>query len=261
MTDGNDAPRIIRPDDPDVPAEIRAMWPQEVPELHIRGPFPMTKPAIAIVGTTTPSPIARGWAYECAREAARCGWLVVSGMAAGIDRAAHEGALDGDGITVAVVANGLDRPFPPGSEAFTERIISTGGSVVSIAPPGTMATSAGLLLRNRFTSAFADIVLAVQARGRGGTLATTRHATRQRKLLATFLPPAQSSVDEWEGNRALVSSDAPWRDRDLVWRPAIALSDPSELPELFAHWQSIEPVDVPPAVFETRPEKQLRLLE
>ena len=111
------------------------------------------------------------------------------------------------------------------------------------------------------TTAIADIVLAVQAKGRGGTIATTRHACRQGRLLATFRPPPRGYQADWEGNHLLLGDESPWRDRDLTWEPAFALSDPADLAELFAHFETRPPVDAPARFRETRKPEQPRLLE
>ncbi|MCC6705413.1 MAG: DNA-processing protein DprA [Thermomicrobiales bacterium] len=253
--------RIVLPGDDDLPDDIRAYWPEAVPALYVRGPFPTAQPAIAIIGTTAPSPIARSWAFACGREAVRSGWAVVSGMARGIDGAAHEGALAAGGVTIGVVANGLDSHYPPGRESLTQRVLERGGTIVSISPPGIEATHEGLLLRNQFTCAMSDIVLAVQSRGRGGTLAATRHAARQGKLIAAFAPPADGEREEWSGNELLLGEASPWRDRAITWRPACRLTDPAQLPELFAHFARQPSVDAPDRLFETRKPEQPRLLE
>ena len=261
MSDERGPDRSIRFGDPDVPVEIRAFWPNEVPQLYVRGPFPTPRPAIAIIGTTDPCPIARAWAFSCGQEAARAGWTVVSGLARGIDGAAHEGALAGSGVTIGVVANGLDSYFPDGRESLTLRLLAGGGSIISISPPGTNATSERLLLRNRFTSAVSDVVLAVQARGRGGTLATARHAALQGKLLATFAPPDDDHAGEWSGNALLLDGQPPWRDRAIAWEPAFCLTDPAQLTELFAHFAARPPVDAAGRLEETRKPEQPGLLE
>jgi DNA processing protein len=186
---------------------------------------------------------------------------VVSGLARGIDNAAHEGALAAGGITIGVAANGLDGFSVAGRESIVDRIVGTGGTIVSIAPPGGPPTRERLLLRNQFTSGLADVVLAVQSRGRGGTLATMRHACRQGKIIATVNPPLDSIAADWSGNAMLLASESPWNDRNLHWRPAIALSTPADLVELFAHFRNAPRVDAMPPVYETQKPVQPRLLE
>ncbi len=255
------ADRVVRPNDPELPIDVRIIWPAETSELHVRGPFPLARPAISIIGTTDPDPIARAWAFDCARLAVEAGWVIVSGMARGIDRAAHEGALAAGGVTAAVVANGLDLVYPQGSENLRDRILGAGGTIISISAPGEPATADRLLRRNRFTSAFADVVLAVQCHDRGGTIATMRHAARLGRTLATMAPPKRARPDAWSGNKLLTGQQAPWRDREIYWRPAYTLADPADLSKLFAHWRERPSVDGPAAVFETQKPEQPRLLE
>jgi hypothetical protein len=252
--------RIVQPYDPDVSSDLRALWPSAIPELHVLGAFPTPRPAIAIVGTREPEPEARALAFAYAREAARLGWAVVSGLARGVDHAAHEGALAGEGVTVAVAANGLDSFTLAGRDRMVERIVASGGAVISVSPPGSIPTRDTLLLRNEFTSGFADVVLAVQFRGRGGTLATVRHACRQNRMIATIQPPPAVEPEAWAGNVMLLSPDSPWRDRAILWKPAVALADPRELSQLFAQSLAAS-VDASHRFHETQKPVQPRLLE
>jgi predicted Rossmann fold nucleotide-binding protein DprA/Smf involved in DNA uptake len=261
MSNLHDAEYIVGSEDSRIAAGVRAHWPDEVSQLHMRGPLPGSRPAIAIIGTTDPDPLARAWAFTTAQLAARSGWDVVSGLTRGIDMAAHEGALSAGGVTIGVVAHGLDLFEPSGRAVLAERMLGLGGSLISIVPAGTPVSAERLLLRNQFTSGFADIVLTVQSRGRGGTLATMRHACRQRKLLASFAPPAHAEPDAWSGNTLLLAEASPWRDRNLHWQPAVRLEAPQDLAQLFAHFSNRPAVDDPHPVRETRKPEQPRLLE
>lgn len=254
--------RRVSHDDPLIPAFVRQIWPEGIPAIFVRGEWPIDAPALAIVGATDPVPYARTWAFRLGQEAARRGWVVVSGLARGIDAAAHEGALAGGGITVAVVANGLDTIFPIEHASLVERIIEQGGAIVSISPPGTLATRERLLLRNQLTSAFSRAVIAVQARGRGGSLATMRHAVLQRRFIAACTPPVSANDVDWEGNALLLGSTPPWPDRDIDWWPALPVDMDQGLETLFAVLDALpDPVDAGVPLRETPVESQLRLLE
>jgi DNA processing protein len=200
MSRPSDDIRRITSDHSTIPSAARLVWPDAVPALFVRGIWPVDRPAIAIVGSTDPAPIAREWAFRLGQISADRGWVVVSGLARGIDAAAHEGALAGGGISVAVVANGLDSVYPAEHASLAKRMVERGGALISIAPTGEAATRERLLLRNQVTSALSNAVICVQARGRGGSLATMRHAVLQRRIIAACTMPEDAAEAEWAGN-------------------------------------------------------------
>lgn len=210
-------------DDPELPVWVRNAWPPEREVLHGIGTPDWSRPALAIVGTTRPSPIASEWAFRLGRDAAARGWSVVSGLAKGIDACAHEGAIAGGGHTLAVIAHDINPTSRPPRHSLFARVLDAGGAMVSVSDPGERATAERLLLRNKWTSAFSIGVVAVQARGRGGTLATMRHAFHQGRVMAAFQPPSDAPEDEWSGNVLLLSETPPWRlarNAAYAWQPS-----------------------------------------
>lgn len=210
-------------DDPALPVWARDAWPAERTMLHGVGTLDWSRPALAIVGTTRPSPIAREWAYQLGNEAAIRGWSVVSGLAEGIDSCAHEGAIAVGGHTLAVIARGINPNRRPPESSLVARILNAGGAIVSVSEPGERGTAERLLLRNKWISAFSIGVVAVQARGRGGTLATMRHAFHQGRVMAAFQPPVDAAQDDWNGNFLLLSETPPWRlarNASYAWQPS-----------------------------------------
>jgi len=134
------------------------------------------RPAVAIVGARNASGNGRGLATELARDLGAAGLAVVSGLARGIDAAAHVGALDSG--TIAVVAGGLDVIYPPEHQELHERI-ARDGVVVSEMPPGTQPTARHFPRRNRIIAGLALGVLVVEAARRSGSLITARLALEQ----------------------------------------------------------------------------------
>jgi DNA processing protein len=135
--------------------------------------------AVALVGGRNASANGRRIAEDLAAEVARAGLVVVSGMARGIDAAAHEGALSVGrplGRTIAVVAGGLDVPYPP-EHAELQRRIAAAGAVVTEAPPGTVPQSRHFPRRNRIIAGLVLGVVVVKAAPRSGSLITARLAT------------------------------------------------------------------------------------
>lgn len=147
--------------------------------LYVRGnPQLLRQPAVAIVGARNATEGGKDNARAFARHLAGRGWTIVSGLARGIDAAAHEGALqagaDGGG-TVAVLACGLDITYPRQNAALAEAV-AAGGALVTEYPPGTPALPFRFPDRNRLVAALARGVLVVEAASQSGSLGTARLA-------------------------------------------------------------------------------------
>ncbi len=162
-------------DHPDYPALLRRL-PDAPAQLYVRGDIAcLWHPAIAIVGSRTATPNGFDNARTFARAFSRAGWCVVSGMAAGIDTAAHRGALDLQAPTVAVLGTGIDTAYPPGNAALMEEIAHL-GAVVSEYPPGAAAHPGRFPRRNRIVAGLCLGTLVVEAQYRSGALITARLA-------------------------------------------------------------------------------------
>lgn len=147
--------------------------------LFVRGnPELLQRPAVAVVGARSATEGGKDNARAFARHLASRGWTIVSGLARGIDAAAHEGALqaghDGGG-TIAVLANGLDIVYPRTNAALAEAIANA-GALVTEYPPGTPAQPFRFPDRNRLVAALARGVLVVEAAAQSGSLLTARLA-------------------------------------------------------------------------------------
>ena len=147
--------------------------------LAIRGDASLLSArSVAIVGARAASAYGRGVARRLARELAEAGLVIVSGLARGIDAAAHEGALEGGGRTLAIQACGVEQIYPPEHRGLAERIVAS-GALLSELPPGTPPRSPFFPLRNRMISGLAEALVVVEARERSGSLHTVRHALDQ----------------------------------------------------------------------------------
>ena len=148
--------------------------------LFLRGALPPGgRPPVSIVGTRRPSRSGRAAAYRTAREIASVGLPVVSGLARGIDTAAHQGCLDGDGMTVAVLGNGIDAVYPPENKPLAREILAAGGAIVSEYPPGTPPLKYHFPARNRIITGLSRGVLIVEAPDRSGALISAEFALEQ----------------------------------------------------------------------------------
>jgi DNA processing protein len=147
--------------------------------LAVRGdPDALSAPSVAIVGARAASVYGKSAARAFASELAHAGVVVVSGLALGIDAAAHEAALDAGGRTVAVLARGIDGVYPARHRGLADRIEAS-GAIVTEMPPGTSPLPAYFPLRNRIISGLARAVLVVEAREKSGSLLTAGHAADQ----------------------------------------------------------------------------------
>jgi DNA processing protein len=164
--------------DADYPALLKEI-PDPPPILFIRGDRSLLSSLqIAMVGTRNPSPVALKTAQAFAKNFAQFGLTVTSGLALGVDQAAHKGALEARGKTIAVAATGLDRVYPAGHKSLAEEIIKT-GAIVSEFPIGTQPKPGYFPRRNRIISGLSLGVLVVEAAIKSGTLVTAKHAMEQ----------------------------------------------------------------------------------
>ncbi len=169
------------------------------PPLHLYGRFPAGHPIVAVVGSRAASARGVERAGALAADLAARGAVVVSGGAVGIDAAAHAGA---GGRTVAVLASGLDRPYPSRNAALFADIVAAGGALASPFPEGTPVRRWQFLRRNEVIAALADAVVVVEARARSGALHTARAATRISKVVGAC--PGSPGTD------ALLGAGAAW---------------------------------------------------
>jgi DNA processing protein len=131
--------------------------------------------AVTIVGSRRPSSYGRELATKLGREIAASGLTVISGMAMGIDSCAHAGALEAGGLTVAVLGNGVDVPYPQRSARLYEEIVDS-GLVIGELPPRTLPRRWTFPARNRIMAALGGMTVVVEARERSGSLITATMA-------------------------------------------------------------------------------------
>ena len=149
----------------------------EPPVLRTRGRWPPPEgPRVAIVGSRRPSPYGEAVAEQLAADLARAGVIVVSGLALGIDAAAHRGGLVGGGVTVAVMGTGVDIVYPAAHGRLAEEILAAGGALVSQFPDGTAPRRHNFPARNWTMAALSEAVVVVEAAEGSGALITAEAA-------------------------------------------------------------------------------------
>jgi DNA processing protein len=187
---------VYRVLDRDYPHALRDLSSPPDP-VCVRGEL-LPAPSVAIVGTREPTQEAVSYARDLARRLAKRGVTVWSGGAKGIDEAAHSGALAAGGLSVAVVATGLDHCYPAEHAPLYERIVETGGAIVSPFEPSHPATYPSFHLRNGVLAALTQATVVVQAPVVSGARSTSRYARRLRRPL--FVLPASPWDETSAGN-------------------------------------------------------------
>lgn len=175
-------------------------------QLHALGDARMlAAPTVSVVGTRRPTAYGLRVTRAIAGELARGGASVVSGMARGIDAAAHRAALEVDGRTVAVMGTGIDVPYPAGHRALHE-LLATRALVVSEYGSGVTAHSGAFPRRNRIIAALAPVTIVIEAGDRSGALNTARQAVELGRVVAAV--PGQIDSPESCGANELIRDGA-----------------------------------------------------
>jgi DNA processing protein len=198
--------------------------------LYARGRFELLHaPAIAIVGSRNPTPQGLENARAFAAHLAGAGWTIVSGLALGIDGAAHEGALGSPASTIAVVGTGLDIDYPTRHRALTARI-ARDGLVVSEFAIGTPGLAAHFPIRNRIIAGLARGTLVVEAAMQSGSLITARLAAESGREV--FAIPGSIHSPQARGCHALIKQGAKLVDgaSDIVEELGPLRRDPTQVP-------------------------------
>ena len=187
------------------PSALRTL-PDSPPVLLVRGRLErLNEPAVAVVGARAATQYGLNIALQLGEGLARAGFVVVSGLARGIDAAAHRGALRAGGSTVAVMACGPDQVYPPEHADLLGEILENGALITEF-PLGEKPLPFHFPLRNRLISGLSQAVIVVEARPRSGSLITARHALDQgREVLAV---PGPITTPLSQGPNALIRDGA-----------------------------------------------------
>ncbi|MFG1883208.1 DNA-processing protein DprA [Micromonospora sp. NPDC049102] len=202
--------RLVTPDDDEWPARVADLTSLRLPDLSrrvdaetapplcfwVRGAWPLGEAldrSVAVVGARAATGYGQHVATDLGYGLAERDWTVVSGGAFGIDAAAHRGALNADGLTVAVLACGVDRPYPMGNTALFDRIADT-GLLVSEWPPGAEPLRPRFLIRNRVIAGGTLGTVLVEASARSGATQTARRAIFTGRVAMVVPGPVTSAM-------------------------------------------------------------------
>jgi DNA processing protein len=207
---------ILTPEDEAYPERLREIYdPPAV--LWIRGNAELlARPGIAVVGTRQPSPYGAGMAELLSRDLANRRLVILSGMARGVDTAAHKGAIEAGGKTVAVWGTGIDVIYPKENKKLAESIVASGGTIVSEYPLGTFPAPQNFPIRNRILSGMSVGVLVIEAAEYSGTRITARCAMEQNRDVYA-VPGNVTNKNAWGPNTLIKQGaklTATWED---IW--------------------------------------------
>ncbi|HUZ25866.1 MAG TPA: DNA-processing protein DprA, partial [Streptosporangiaceae bacterium] len=186
--------RLICPGEPEWPTQLDDLGAARPVVLWLRGAADLRYAclrSVSVVGSRAATAYGSHVATEMAAAVAERGWSVVSGGAFGIDSCAHRGALASDGLTVAVLASGLNYGYPRGHHDLFAAIAAQ-GALVSECPPDRAPTRPGFLVRNRIIAALSRGTVVVEAALRSGALNSAKHARELRRPLMAVPGPVTS---------------------------------------------------------------------
>jgi len=195
--------RLVLPGDPDAD-RLLPLLPYPV-ALWVRGTLPPDRPALALVGSRQGTPAGRDRARRWARHLTQAGVAVLSGLARGIDGAAHLGALEA-GTTWGILGSGLDHPYPPEHRGLMDRMAATGGGVLTPFPPEAPPRPWHFPRRNVLLAAWTRGVLVLEGRYASGSLVTARLALDLGRELWACPGPPEAPL--YEGPNRLIREGA-----------------------------------------------------
>ena len=177
--------------------------------LYVKGNIKaLNKNSIAIIGTRKPSDYGETQARTIAKLFANEGYVVVSGLAQGVDSAAHMGALEANGLTVAVLAHGLDTVYPYTNKQLADNIIKNNGALISEYPIGTKIFRSYFVERDRIQSGLSLGVLVIETGIKGGTMHTVGFCEKQKRILIVMkYPPNLLDATKQCGNTQLITDN------------------------------------------------------
>jgi DNA processing protein len=199
--------RILTPAQALYPERLLAILHDPPPVLFMQGDAALLqRPMVAMVGSRQPLPANRHLAHDWAAELARASLVILSGLAQGIDGAAHRGALTGQGSTVAILGSGSERIYPLAHTELARNIIASGGLIMSELAPDTPPSPGQFPRRNRLVAALADVVLVVEAAHKSGSLITARLAADYGKEVLAV--PGHPNHSGCAGTNQLIANGA-----------------------------------------------------
>jgi len=200
----NEGIELILDSDDNFPKNLKEMpWPPLA--IYAKG-NPKTIPGIAIVGTRKATTIGKNTAKQIAKKFSEVNYSVISGLALGIDESAHSGALDGHGVTIAVLPTGIGNIYPRQNQGLAKKILENNGAIVSEFPIYYKPYISSFIQRNRIISALSQATIIIEAPEKSGALATARFALEQDREI--FVIPGPVNHPNYTGSHKLIREGA-----------------------------------------------------
>ncbi len=188
------------------------------PVLYLKGELPEDiNKNIAIIGTRNTTHHGNRLTRDCSKTLAKNGYIVISGLSRGADTAAHLGALDGGGRTIAVLGSGIDEIYPSENDELSKDIVNNGGALISESPLGARCQDLRLKERNRLISCLSKAVIAAEAKEKTGTSIAVQHAVQLGRKIFVIPALRESSINYTN------------YQKDLVYLGAINVLDPADV--------------------------------
>lgn len=223
-------PSLIQPDFDNYPVGLHDL--EDPPAVWLIGELDEA-PGVAVVGTRRCTRYGVDLAEGFGAIIARAGWTTVSGLARGVDTAAHRGCLRLSGHAVAVLGSGIDHCYPRENKPVYDEIVDTGGAIVSEYPPGTPPDRWRFPARNRLIAAMSAAVVVVEAAATGGALITARLAAELGRPVFAVPGDVDRSMSEGcnrlirDGAFPVLGSTDLLEELSLIIGPPASVSDPS----------------------------------
>jgi DNA processing protein len=197
--------QIIHLEHPDYPELLRHIYdPPSV--LYVRGNLPAAHKSIGIVGTREATPYAMSFTHQLAKALVQANITVISGLAIGIDTAAHQGAVNNNGQTIAVLGSGVDVIYPRQNLKLSEQILNGHGAIISEYPLGTQPSPTHFPGRNRIINGLSQGVVVVEAGEKSGALITSDYALEEGRTV--FAVPGRVGDAKAKGTLNLIKQGA-----------------------------------------------------
>lgn len=199
--------------------------------LWYTGTLPVGRlPTVAVIGTRRPTPYGREVTIKLTTDLAKRGIVIVSGLALGIDSIAHRAALEAGGTTIAVLPSPLDAIYPRSHHALAERVVATGGALLTEYDLGDPVYPVNFIARNRIVAGISDGVLVIEASAKSGTMHTAGFALEQGRAVLAVPGNITSSVSEGCNNLIKAGARAVTSVSDILEEIGITETKQTVLP-------------------------------
>ena len=196
---------VITVFDENYPVKLNIMGKNKPPVLYIKGNIEaLNMSNIAIIGTRNPSPLSQEFEENLVKQIINSSdKVIVSGLALGCDRIAHQATVDENGITIAVLPSFVENITPASNKGLAEEILKSGGCLISEYEPGKKVYKSNFTNRDKIVAAFSDVTLVIECGVKSGTMHTVKAADKLKKQIYVYLPDERPE-GSFDGNEFIL---------------------------------------------------------